>query len=1185
MARYNLLTLNAYKMLASETCKIMQTDNTNWKVLFQFDLSEQNPGDHDVIFYEKAHEDNALFYQIRQCLDNLTEKSSTEKDLLRQVLIFIDFKEVFQKSIVNTSTFDDYYSKTENDLKGDEGLGYRLRWMFNPDNGINISFDGNTWKTFVPFDKSGNMARSSFISFIDKDMKDKIDRRLLLDIDFSRIPVISSKFYAYRGLYLSSGYRIEQSSDPRTGLCLNEETVIVIPDKMNKVFGDVFTANKSKDDKMREDVPWSFSIKNFSNKLTTFDGEGLICPQYASFINKKLKENYRFKTEAHSFQTRMPFTKGVLHEVDFNKFFTEQLATLGKPLPDELLTEDIFHIKRDLRKAKIILTESMFKCCGWLAKQTDIWKNEMPEVFHDPMKYYFEKMDFYKHTLYITNTDTRLSSSGIVPLNYQFLSTLSISPAVFTSLIEDHIERLNNLPNSFAQKKAAVLQSLNELDSFDVESNTEDEEPAVEENLVNIREKCLKALSLNTGFLKEPKIKSILEDIKRGFEEALCIGRLEVSGEQRFLSCDLLELLRYMYSRITNVQMSQEQLKQLRRQRLYSDHFYMPEKKLKMKADKYYGFLRNPHLARNEQCILRPYVKTGSLHDKYFSHLTGVVMLSCESLVPMALGGADFDGDLAKIVSDKRIVDAIAKGGYEMEGKRLIKSLPVIKIPSLKSSSETDLGTIPYKTIKNTFSNQIGQISNKAIKIARIEYGTGDPRKQEIDETKGKCCAGCTIVTGLEIDAAKTGVHPKANISAILFGFKKKENEEKEPDIFLEPKKSLDTDSSYNRNLRPYIIKEDSNNNNEPEKFSMYLTPYGKEPWQKQKPSINNIPVFTKEYAEYNNVFNLDRLPGEYLKHLQILQDAKTNNNKADETVMTTQKQKTILFKFQRDEKWRTRLDKDKKEALQKLILAYTKIKTLIRWTKEEQNKAEKSNYLGYINTLLKVQYDCLEQKLPCGIKVCEARNQAYATVRSAMDNSTDTMKAVERLKNEKWQYTVPELRQHKINIILGNEENRAGQLLPSVTELLSNFRNGGYMILFYILKDVESTLDKNIDPETFILKEELKKELKQAVQNGTDSDTSKRKKQKADFTAPEDNPYYEELYKTYSSCNARKQEGWHLEIAEKCREHMEKLFNGDMDMALQYVVATSNAGRDTQHNFLWNTFTSNEILRNVNEL
>ena len=55
---------------------------------------------------------------------------------------------------------------------------------------------------------------------------------------------------------------------------------------------------------------------------------------------------------------------------------------------------------------------------------------------------------------------------------------------------------------------------------------------------------------------------------------------------------------------------------------------------------------------------------------------------------------------------------------------------------------------IPYQVVKNTFSNRIGQISNLSIRISSAEYG-------QTESDVAHSCAECTILTGLEIDAAK----------------------------------------------------------------------------------------------------------------------------------------------------------------------------------------------------------------------------------------------------------------------------------------------------------------------------------------------------------------------------------------------------------------------------------------------
>mgnify|MGYP007091021962 CR=1 FL=1 len=72
--------------------------------------------------------------------------------------------------------------------------------------------------------------------------------------------------------------------------------------------------------------------------------------------------------------------------------------------------------------------------------------------------------------------------------------------------------------------------------------------------------------------------------------------------------------------------------------------------------------------------------------------------------------------------------------------------------------------------IQNTFSNRIGQISDAAIAIGsdRILRGIRNyPSKDEsglVFTSNSPTCAKCTILTGLEIDAAKNGLHPDLDI-------------------------------------------------------------------------------------------------------------------------------------------------------------------------------------------------------------------------------------------------------------------------------------------------------------------------------------------------------------------------------------------------------------------------------------
>ena len=92
-------------------------------------------------------------------------------------------------------------------------------------------------------------------------------------------------------------------------------------------------------------------MEDFS--VTEFDGEGLISKEYAARLNKALGGRHT------SFQIRLPFVKGMLHQVDFHDFFRSAGTTH--------LT-DLWGVNHPVAKVDVILTKSMFKATAGLRK-------------------------------------------------------------------------------------------------------------------------------------------------------------------------------------------------------------------------------------------------------------------------------------------------------------------------------------------------------------------------------------------------------------------------------------------------------------------------------------------------------------------------------------------------------------------------------------------------------------------------------------------------------------------------------------------------------------------------------------------------------------------------------------------------------------------------------------------------
>lgn len=77
--------------------------------------------------------------------------------------------------------------------------------MFRPE-GVGLDF-GSGPHRYVAFERSGSMSRQARLSFIRSDLYDAVRRRVMLGMDIDQCQL--SKLYAYNGLMLSSGTRID----------------------------------------------------------------------------------------------------------------------------------------------------------------------------------------------------------------------------------------------------------------------------------------------------------------------------------------------------------------------------------------------------------------------------------------------------------------------------------------------------------------------------------------------------------------------------------------------------------------------------------------------------------------------------------------------------------------------------------------------------------------------------------------------------------------------------------------------------------------------------------------------------------------------------------------------------------------------------------------------------------------
>lgn len=651
-----------------------------------------------------VQEANALFYQIMRVLHSRRFPERSDERIyteLADAIFYMDFSGIFDGGQSRKNL--DRQKKAES--------------MFRPE-GITLDFGTGPY-SYLAFERSGSMSRQARLSFIRADLHDEVRRRIMLDMKVSNCQL--SKLYAYNGLMLSSGTRIAGSEIEKPG------RVIVVENPVFANWAKVITVeggeiqNGTKNYRRVEDKI------NRKIKINAFDGEGLISREYAKQIDKL----YCGKHIHHSFQIRMPFVKGMLHEMDYK----DLLINGGC----KTIT-DIWGVKHPISEVDVILTQSMFKGCGWLSENNMSWDD------------YWKAFRKYDHALYITGV-SKPRPEKFTQLNYQFLATLSMTAEEF---------RPEDLPlgwdHSPAEDNRHWITKPTEQRYYDLCCD-EKSRLAVFAEQGDAKARVLKK---NPLFIHEPVFTKQLEDMAQKTLEDYAVGHLLVAGDVRYLSADLLSLVAMLtVDREARTRRNTDYFTTLMVNRLEEIYFYAPQ--AAYDCDGACTILRNPHIARNEEIRLDSYIPKAhkdNMRNWYLGHLSDVLMVDIHVLAAERLGGADFDGDMVKTIADpivRRCVERNYK--YRLDKFENMGNLPLLYIPSEEPViRNADDWHDRFITVRDTFSSRVGQICNAAFDRSIIAYDeNSDAEERERCRQEAETLA---ILVGLEIDSAKSGVKP-----------------------------------------------------------------------------------------------------------------------------------------------------------------------------------------------------------------------------------------------------------------------------------------------------------------------------------------------------------------------------------------------------------------------------------------
>ena len=642
-------------------------------------------------------DDNALFYQTMCVLKKQnTDPPKSENALvdLQDVIFYVDFNGIFDRG--SSPKILERQKKAEA--------------MFRPE-GIMLDF-GNGAHRYLAFERSGSMSRQAKLSFIRVDVHDEVRKRIMLDMEVDNCQL--SKLYAYNGLMLSGGVRIN-------GINLAKpHRVIVVKNETFRAQTKVITV---------EGNGAYEAVKKYSRKedvrditILRHDGEGLISKELAGTIDKI----FCGKHIHHSFQIRMPFVKGMLHEVHFHDF----LFSAGA----KYIT-DIWGIRHPVDNVDIILTQSMFKGYGWLTENGMDWND------------YLRVFEKYNHALYITNV-SKAKPDDHTELNYQFLNTLSMTSEEFRPL-----DLPDGWKSSPSDDKREWITKATEQRYFDFCQNEAfRRQYFIEKN--NALGKCIKK---NPLFVNEKACVKELNDNADKLIRQYSLGRLLVKGDNRFLSDDILDLLIFLIDNGAKRNRKERTFWSVAMtERFIKNSFYSPG--ASYDANAVCTLLRNPHIARNEEIQLKLYGKSSNMRKYYLSQLTDVVMVDPESLAAQRLGGADFDGDMIKTIADNLLNECV-KRNYEYDDLDDRSNLPLLYIPSEEPvTRNANDWHDRFVTVRDTFSSRVGQICNAAFDRSIIAYDENSDAEER--ERCRQQTEVLSILTGLEIDSAKSGVKP-----------------------------------------------------------------------------------------------------------------------------------------------------------------------------------------------------------------------------------------------------------------------------------------------------------------------------------------------------------------------------------------------------------------------------------------
>lgn len=451
---------------------------------------------------------------------------------------------------------------------------------------------------FIISERSASMTRASILSFVDEKISGELKERIGMGITFEK--TVLSKYYAYRGLMLSSCHCLE---DWYPKVVIVPDYYRTIPEQHIRCALDRETIFTDKEGKERTWVQKDMTDTVRDIRINVFDGCGLHHPA----ITRKVRELLGSSTDPTTILWRAPFIKGVTNEVDYETFFRERGVT-------EIT--DIWGVRHGFTEPMILMTESMYKGRPYFEKNGDAsdWER------------YWEQFRNYNHCLGVAKWNYSVEEEALYTrANYQILQDLDLPYEKFAALAKDSVEWAERILSG------DLLYTCCFLGIF-ADGTSE-------------RGMYHQAILKNPGMMKEEGVRAyFLSQMKKYLDEMKC-GKLWLRSSFKFLVPDPVMMMEHIGGLPVKGCLAEEEFYSFDRCGVYEGERLIE---------------RNPHICRSEHVILRG-VNTPLL-EAYCGRLANTCIINGKSITPQRLNGADYDGDLVLVVDNPIMLEGVDRG-------------------------------------------------------------------------------------------------------------------------------------------------------------------------------------------------------------------------------------------------------------------------------------------------------------------------------------------------------------------------------------------------------------------------------------------------------------------------------------------------------------------------------------------